>query len=74
MLFLCINSFNYADIDIGWKQPILIQLSENTQTAKLHFLKRKKFSFFEDPENYPKITTLLPRTITRKFSIGGLTF
>jgi len=32
----------------------------NSQSAKLQFLKRKNFSFFEDTENGPKITTLLP--------------
>jgi len=37
-----------------------MQLSENTQAAKLQFLKRTNFSFFEDTENCPKITTLLP--------------
>jgi len=39
-----------TDITIG-KNPI----------GQTQFLKRKNFSFFEDTENCPKITTLLPQ-------------
>jgi len=38
-----------------------MQLSENTQSVKLHFLKTKNFSFFEDVKICPTIITLPPR-------------
>jgi len=54
---VCIGSFYY--IYVGWKQPTLIELSENTQSTELHFLKTKNVSFFEDTKNGPTIITLL---------------
>jgi len=54
---VCIYSFCY--IYVGWKQPTLIELSENTQSTELYCLKAKNVSFFEDTKNGPIIMTLL---------------
>ena len=38
----------------------MIELSENTQSIELHFLKTKNVSFFEVTKNGPTIITLSP--------------
>jgi len=54
---VCTDSFYY--VYVGWKQPPLIELSENTQSTELHFLKTKNVGFFEDTKSGPIIITLL---------------
>jgi len=58
-IVICISSFHYRLL-ILFESDQYWYSSENTNSVKPHFLKRKCFSFFEDTKNGPTIITMWP--------------